>query len=102
MRRILEDPGRRIIDRDGVGLGENERDGLPGFLQIEDGGGRRVQGDEVIAGSDRARHAEMSLDEVWLVGHIAVDVVPTVFPRDGMEQVERRIVVMRLPGRTDR
>ena len=38
----------------------------------------------------------MALDEVRLVGHVAVHPAPAVFLHDQVEQVERRIVVVRI------
>ena len=72
--------------------------GWPGLLEIEHGRGRGIERDEVRAGGDRARDAEMALHPVGLVRQVFVDVVGAVFLGEGVKQIERRVVVMRIAG----
>ena len=60
--------------------------------------GDGIEGDEVFARRDAAHHAEMALDEIRLVGHVAVHVGPAIFLDDAVEIVERGVVIGGIAG----
>ena len=96
VRRVLENTGGRVVDRNRVPVRENELDRLPGLLQIENGRGRCIERDDVRAGGNRARDAQVTLHPVGLVRQIPIDVLGAVFLGEGVKQIERRVVVMRI------
>ena len=60
--------------------------------------GDHVEGHEVVAGGDRAQCAEMTLDEIRLVRHVAVHELPAVALHDCVEPVQRDVVIGRVRG----
>ena len=96
MRRGLEDRAGERPDRRRVDRGEMRLHRLARLLlhrgDVED----RIERHPVLPRRDAALLAEMPLDEVRLVGHVLVHVVPAVFQHDLVEQPQGRVVVGRV------
>ncbi len=98
MWRAFEDRGGERPDWRRIDGGEMRLHRLAGLLLSLGDAEDRVHRHQVLAGRDAALLAQMALDEVRTVGHVFGHVVPAVFLDDGVEKIERGIVVRGIGG----